>query len=258
MNRNWLKTGLLLVTLGAIPVANVWAEPIERLNDTESRDYSNTSQGHEDEDDDAPNADEPRPGKRHDGRRFKGGRRPMPGHGGPHARKNYYPDGDRDYDDRLEGDSEHHDDDRVGPPHDRRERRMSPPGGPHRRGPQGFDKGDEWQRGEHPGRRPGARRGGRFNRGRDEQRDWNRAGRKPGRFHEGGRFRQQDSGRLILGGTVTTVVVDNSIGVKADDGSSFWAKLPASSKNSLRVGQRVELSGEWQDQFFVADSVHPR
>ena len=64
--------------------------------------------------------------------------------------------------------------------------------------------------------------------------------------------------RITLRGTVTVVVADSSIGLRARDGNSFWVQLPESHTDRLRVGQEVELSGEWKNQSFVARSVRIR
>jgi hypothetical protein len=61
-----------------------------------------------------------------------------------------------------------------------------------------------------------------------------------------------------LRGTVTVVAADNSIGVRGDDGRSLWVRLPEQLAKRPQVGDRVEVTGQWKDNFLVSDSLRLR
>lgn len=56
-------------------------------------------------------------------------------------------------------------------------------------------------------------------------------------------------------GRVTVVAADNSVGVRSDDGRSCWVRLPAELGKRPQVGDQVEATGTWQDDFLISQTL---
>lgn len=66
------------------------------------------------------------------------------------------------------------------------------------------------------------------------------------------------TGHETVSGTVTTVITDGTVGILTNDSRTFWARLPKGNNTAVRVGQRVELTGEWKDGLLAASNLNTR
>jgi len=59
----------------------------------------------------------------------------------------------------------------------------------------------------------------------------------------------------MLQGTVTRSAIGDSFEVRSDEGATNWVRVPDLTAPRLQVGERVQLTGRWEGDFFIADTV---